>query len=88
MKDNVINLQSKLCDEIAVSGELVLFLCPICFDQKAPFIPVVGINARDKKTFIAALVCASEKCDGNTILYVNDGYISEDVRILEPEEET
>ncbi len=81
---NIIDLRDRLERQIAFTGELAFLACPICQDKHFTLAPVVGVTgSASRQTYIAALMCVSMACKGNTILDVTGGVVSPDVRILE-----
>lgn len=85
-ENNVIDLQDRLERQLAFTGELAFLACPICKDKHFTLVPVVGVTgSASRQTYIAALMCVSMACKGNTVLDVSGGVISPDVRILEDE---
>lgn len=66
-------------------GESVFLLCPICHSEEATLCPIVQVD-RAGKTHVVHFMCCSDQCDGDTIVDVHKGVVSENVRILDPDD--
>lgn len=74
MSDKIKDFLTEKAKRQSINGELQFVLCPECQAEIPHFAPVVGFG-QDGKPFIAALVCLSDECNGDTDIAVVNGYL-------------
>ncbi len=72
----VIDLRKKQEERLQRSGELFFVLCPQCQDEHFGFAPVC-VTGPGGKPVIVSLMCLSEKCQGETVIDVLGGVMSD-----------